>query len=128
MMNSSFPCIQGLFKAWCDFKTNFHFRPTDTHNNLLHSPIFFKPWILQNPKVKESTNYGNLKKKVIQPEDFSLAKDVRHRKVIDLLDHEGLKPLNKLTDDPDFSELNWLSHFILSNAIKAFGNATMFRR
>ena len=81
MMNSSFPCIQGFFKAWCDFKTNFHFRPTDTHNNLLHSPIFFNPLILQNPTVKEFTNYGSTKKKVLSPEDFLLTKEVRHRKV-----------------------------------------------
>ena len=36
--------------------------------------------------------------------------------VIDLLDHQGLKPINELKDNPDFSELNWLSHFRLSNA------------
>ena len=121
MMNTSFLCIQGFFKAWCDLKINFHFRPTDTNNNLLHSSIFFNPWILQNPTVKEFTNYGNIKKKVLHPEDFSLTKDVRHWKAIDLLDHQGLKPLNKLKDDLDFSQLNWLSQFRLSNAIKAFG-------
>ena len=60
-------------------------------------------------------------KKVHHPEDFSLTKDVRPRKLIDLLDHQGLKPLNELKDDPDFAELNWISHFRLSNAIKAFG-------
>ena len=60
-------------------------------------------------------------KKVLRPEEFSLSKDVRHRKVIDLLDHQGFKPLNELKDDPDFAELNWLSHFRLTNAIKAFG-------
>ena len=38
-----------------------------------------------------------------------------------MLDHQGLKPLNELKDDPDVSELSWLSHFRLSNAIKAFG-------
>merc|ERR1712163_98091 len=43
MTTSQYPCIQGFFQAWSDFKTNFHFRPTDTHNNLLHSPIFFNP-------------------------------------------------------------------------------------
>ena len=121
MMNSRFPCIQGFFKAGCDFKTNFHSRPTDTHNNLLHSPIIFNPWILQNPIVKELTNYGNTQKKVLHPEYFSMTKDVRHRKVIDLLDHQGLKPSNELKDDPDFFELNALLHFRLSNAIKAFG-------
>ena len=34
---------------------------------------------------------------------------------------QDLKPLNKLKDDPDFAELNWLSYFILSNAVKVFG-------
>ena len=58
---------------------------------------------------------------MLHPEDFSLTKDVRHRKVNDLLDHQCLKPVNELKDDPDFPELIWLSHFRLSNAIKAFG-------
>ena len=60
-------------------------------------------------------------KQVLHPEDFSISKEARHRKIIDLLDHQGLKPLNELKDDPDFSELNWLSYFRLSNVIKAFG-------
>ena len=60
-------------------------------------------------------------KKVLHPEDFSLTKDARHRKVIDLLDHQGLKPLKGPKDNPDFAVLNWLSHFRLTNAIKAFG-------
>ena len=92
----------------------------DTHNNLLHSPIFFNPWILQSPSVKDFSNYGKIPKKTLQPEDFSLSKEVRHRKIIDLLDHQGLKPLNELKDDPDFAEINWLSYFRLSNTIKAF--------
>ena len=120
MISSQFPCIQGFFQAWSDFKTNFHFRPMDTHNNLLHSPIFFNPWILQSPSVKDFSNYGKIPKKTLLPEDFSISKEVRHRKLIDLLDHQGLKPLNELKDDPDFAEINWLSYFRLSNSIKAF--------
>ena len=50
-----------------------------------------------------------------------MTKDVRYRKLINLLDHQGFKPLNELKDDPDFAEMNWLSHFRLTNAIKAFG-------
>ena len=121
MVNSRFPCIQGFYKAWNYFKTNFHFRPSDTRNKLFHSPIFFNPWILRNIKVKEFANYGETRKKILLPEDFSLTKEVRHRKVIYLLFHQGFKPLNELKDDPDFAELNWLSHFRLTNAIKAFG-------
>ena len=47
MIKKIFPCIEGFFKAWIDFKTVYHFRPAKTHNNLLHSPIFFNPWILR---------------------------------------------------------------------------------
>ena len=43
MLSNKFPCIKGFFKVWLDFKTSIHFRPTDPHNNLLHSPIFFNP-------------------------------------------------------------------------------------
>ena len=61
MISKNFPCIESFFKAWTDFKTSFHFRPAKTHNNLLHSPIFFNPWILRNPTVKDLANYGDMK-------------------------------------------------------------------
>ena len=61
MISKKFPCIKGFFKAWMDFKTSFHFRPVDTHNNLLHSPIFFNPWILRNSTVKDFSEYGDAK-------------------------------------------------------------------
>ena len=43
MINNKFPCIEGFFKAWVDFKTSYHFRPAKTQNNLLHSLMFFNP-------------------------------------------------------------------------------------
>ena len=49
LIDKKFPCIEGFFKAWVDFKTSYHFRPAKTHNNLLHSPIFFNQQILRNP-------------------------------------------------------------------------------
>ena len=85
MISNKFPCIEGFFKAWLDFKTSFHFRPNSTHNNLLHSPIFFNPWILRNPSVKDFEEYGKAKpeKKYLKPEAFGLSNiDCRHKKVI----------------------------------------------
>ena len=61
MKSNNFPCIEGFFKAWLDFKTSFLLRPTDMHNNLLHSPIFFNPCILQNLSVKDFAEYGKKK-------------------------------------------------------------------
>ena len=61
MISKNFPCIESFFKTCTDFKTSFHFRPAKTHNNFLHSPIFFNPWILQNPTVKDLANYGETK-------------------------------------------------------------------
>ena len=60
-------CIKGFFKAWLDFKIGFHFKPTKTHNNLLHSPIFFNPWILRNPSVKEFDFQGREEAKAPAP-------------------------------------------------------------
>ena len=58
MISRNYPCIEGFFKAWLDFKTSFHFRPTKMPNSLLYSPIFFNPWILRNLSVKEFVDYG----------------------------------------------------------------------
>ena len=115
MINSHFPCIKGFFKAWLNLKTSFHFRPSKTHNNLLHSPIFFYPWILRNPTVKKFEDYGNPveEKNVLKPESFSLSNnDCRHRKLIDMLDKQGFKPLSVLKDDPGSSNLNWFIHIL----------------
>ena len=56
MINKKLTCIEGIFKAWIDFKTSYHFRPAKTHNNnLLHSPIIFNPWSLRNLTLKDLT-------------------------------------------------------------------------
>ena len=72
MISKKFPCIEGFFKAWVDFKTSYHFRPARTHNNLLHSPIFFYLWILRNPTIKDLTVYGKKKpeEEYLKPETF----------------------------------------------------------
>ena len=89
MINKKFLCVERFFKAWIDFKTSYHFRPAKTHNNLLHSPIFFNQWILRNPTTKDLTEYGKVKpeEEYLQPEQFGLSNDdCRHKKVIDMLD------------------------------------------
>ena len=82
-----------------DFKTSFHFRPTGTHNKLLHNPIFFNPWILQNPSVKDFAEYGKKKSKTeyLKPESFGLSKnkDCRQKKVVNMLDEQGFKPIKR---------------------------------
>ena len=86
-----------------DFKSSFHFRPGKTHNNLLHRPIFFNPWILRNPTIKDFAEYGKEKPEMeyLKPELFGLSNnDCRHKKVIDMLDEQGFKPLSVLKDNP----------------------------
>ena len=89
MINKKFPCIESFFKAWIAFETSYHFRPAKTHKHLLHSPIFFNPWILCNPTVKDLSEYGKVKpaSEYLKPEAFELSNDdFRHKKVIDMLD------------------------------------------
>ena len=53
--------------------------------------------------MKEFTNYGETVKKIMEPESFGLSNDdCRHRKLLDLLDENGFKPLTVLNDDPGF--------------------------
>ena len=83
------------------------------HNNLLHSPIFFNPWILRNSSVKDFTNYVPKKpdKDFLKPESFSpsiadcASENNRHA------DEQGFKPLSLLKDDPGFATLNWFTQF-----------------
>ena len=99
MISKKFHCIEGYFKAWVDFKTSYHFRLAKNHNNLLHSPIFFNSWILRNPTIKDLTEYGDkkLEEEYLKPETFGLSNDdCRHKKVINMLDENGLKPLSVL--------------------------------
>ena len=89
MISKNYPRIEGFFKAWLEFKSSFHFRPTETHNNLLHSAIFFNPWNLRNPTIEDFANFGPIKpdQEFLKPESFGLSNDdCRHRKIIDMLD------------------------------------------
>ena len=74
MISKKFLCIEGFFRAWVDFKTRSQFRPAKTHNNLLHSPIFFNQWILWNPTIKDFAEYGEKKpeEEYLKPETFGL--------------------------------------------------------
>ena len=121
MINKNFPCIEGFFKAWTDFKTSFHFRPAKTHNNLLHSPIFLNPWILRNPTTKDLADYGKVKseEEYLKPEQFGLSNaDCGHKKVINMLDENGIKPFSVLNDDAAFAKLNWFSLFRLKTPLE----------
>ena len=91
-------------------------------DNLLHSLIFFNPWILQNPTVKEFAEYGKKPEtECLKPESFGLSNsDCRHKKVINMLDEQGFKPLSVLKDDPSFSKLNWFTHFRLKTTLEKF--------
>ena len=108
MISNKTSCIEGFFKAWVDFETSFHFRPAKTHNNLLHGPIFFNPWILQNPTIKDITEYETKKPETeyLKPETFGKSNnDCRHKKVIYML----FKPHSVLKDNPSFATINLFS-------------------
>ena len=125
MISYKCSCIEGFFKAWIDIKTSYHFRQAKTHNNLLHSPIFFNLWILRNPTAKDFTEYGTRKPETeyLKPESFGLSNnDCRHKKVIDMLDKRGFKPLSVLKDNPSFAKLNWFSQFRLKTSLEKFSS------
>ena len=42
----------------------------------------------------------------------------RHKKVIDMLDEQGFKPLSILKDDPGLAKLNWFTYFRLKTTLK----------
>ena len=73
LVNSGLPCIKSLFCVWWQFKTCFHTKVTTTHNNLLHSPLFYNPWILTNLQVADFLTYHTNKKKAcLEPQDYGL--------------------------------------------------------
>ena len=47
--------------------------------------------------------------------------DYRYRKVRDVLDEKGFKPLSVLKDDPGFAKLNWFTYFRLKTTLENFG-------
>ena len=91
------------------------------HNNLLYRSIFFNPWILRNPQLKDFKDYGATVKDVLKPESYGLSNDdCRHCKLIDQLDKQGFKLLSALKDDPGFMNLNWFTYFRLKFQLENF--------
>jgi len=59
----------------------------------------------------------------LKPEQFGFSnEDCRHKKVIDMLDENGIKPLNVLKDDPGFTKLKWFSLFRLKTPLEKFSS------
>ena len=59
----------------------------------------------------------------LKPEQFGLSNDdCRHKKVIDMLDENEIKPLSVLKDDPGFAKLNWFSLFRLKTPLEKFSS------
>ena len=72
------------------------------NDNLLHSPLFLNPWILRKPEVADYFTYKWKvnKKGHIDPQDYGLpGNEFRHLKILDLLDKDGIKPLETLKDE-----------------------------
>ena len=58
------------------------------------------------------------KKEHLDPRDDGLSKnELRHLKVLDLLDQDSVKSLNSLKDDLKLTSLHYLSHFRLERVI-----------
>ena len=63
-----------------------------------------------------------------KPEQFGLSnEDCRHKKVIDMLDENGIKPLNVLKDDPGFAKLNGSAYSDSKLLSKSLVAGTTFR-
>ena len=94
---------------------------------MLHSPLFLNPWILRKPEVED---YFTYKWKVnnkghINPEDYGLSRnEFRHLKVLDLLNEDGIKPLETLKDELGLLKLHYLSYArlvrVISNMEKVY--------
>ena len=69
---------------------------------MLHSPLFFNPWILRKQEVADYFTYKWKvnKKGHINPQDYGLCRnEFSHLKGLDLLDEDGFKPLETLNDE-----------------------------
>ena len=131
-MNSGLPCIHSFFNAWLLFKTRFHQKSPTTHNNLLHSPLFLNPWILRKPEVADFFTYKWKvnKKGFIDPLNYGLPRnEFRHLKILDLLDQNGIKPLESLKDELGMTKLHYLSYArlvrVISNMERVYPNLTL---
>ena len=70
-----------------------------------------------------TTSYMKTEKEYLKPEQFGLSNDdCRHKKVIDLLDENGIKSIQELKDDPNLAKLNWFSLFRLETSIREFSS------
>ena len=90
------------------------------HNNLLNSPLFYNPWLLRRPEVADYFTYkGKVNKKGhINPQDYGLSRnEFRHLKVLDLLDEDGVKPLETLKDELGLLKLHYLSYACLVRVV-----------
>ena len=57
----------------------------------------------------------------MKPDSFVLSNnDCRHRKLIDLLDENGFKPITVQKDDPGFMNLNFLTYFRFKLPLEEF--------
>ena len=64
-----------------------------------------------NPQVKDFTSYNTRKKERLKPEDYSLSNtDFNNLKGLDLLDENGFRTLETLSDDLGLWILNFLSY------------------
>ena len=58
------------------------------------------------------------KKEHLDPRDYGLSKnELRHLKVLDLLDQDSVKSLNSLKDDLKLTSLHYVSHIRLERVI-----------
>ena len=80
---------------------------------MLHSPLFYNPWILRKPEVADYFTYKLKvnKKGQINSQDYGLSRnEFRHLKVLDLLDEDGVKPHEALKDELRLLKLHYLSY------------------
>ena len=125
LVDSHLPCLHSFFSAWRLFKTCFHQKPPLTHNNLLHSPIFDNPWIQRRPEVADFFTYKRKENREhhINSLDYGLSRtEFRHLKVLDLLDENGIKPLENLKDELGLFKLHYLSYARLGRVLSNMRN------
>ena len=91
--------------------TSDQLKPTRTSSPAQSSLI-----LTEYGKVKPATEYS-------KPEQFGLSNvDCRNKKVIDMLDENGIKPLSVLKDDPGFAKLNWFRLLRLKTPLGKFSS------
>ena len=90
--------------------------PPETSNHTYQSApqsSLSNPWILRKPEVGDYFTYKWKvnKREHINPQDYGLrGTKFRHFKVLDLLDEDGVKPLETLKDELGLLKLHYLSY------------------